>query len=103
METMLSILSPVLIEEPKLVSPHNLKNLCFAPEVRESFFATCPLPLLRTVYDTITCARNIIQAGDCPSAADLYTREWVLADVLHFQPSEGIEDVRKAYYPGKSM
>jgi hypothetical protein len=103
METMFSILSPSLIAEPKLVSRHSLKDLCFAPEVRDNFFATCPLPLLRTVYDMTTCARNISRAGDCPSAADLYTREWILADVLYFQPSEGIEDVRKTYCSGETM
>jgi hypothetical protein len=103
METMFSILSPSLIEEPKRVSRLSLKDLCFASEVQDSFFATCPLPLLRTVYDTTTCARNIIIAGNCPSAADVYTREWILADVLHFEPSEGTEVVSKTYYSGKTM
>jgi hypothetical protein len=103
METMLAILSPGSVEGPKLVSRHSLKALCYDSRVRERVFVTCPLPLIRAVHDTVVCAKDIFEAGGNPSVADSYTREWILADILHFQPSEGTEDVRKLYYSGRPM
>ncbi|KAF2033408.1 hypothetical protein EK21DRAFT_86217 [Setomelanomma holmii] len=42
-------------------------------------------------------------AHDRVSAADVCTREWILVDVLRFQPGEGTEDVRKTYFLGGRM
>jgi hypothetical protein len=49
------------------------------------------------------CAQNIYRAQDRPSAADVYTREWILSDVLRFQPDEGTEVIRETYYVNKAM
>ncbi|KAH7073583.1 hypothetical protein BKA63DRAFT_36278 [Paraphoma chrysanthemicola] len=102
-ETMHFILSPRSIEEPRYASRNGLKTICFDPKVRESFFVASPLRLMRAAYDTEVCARTIAQSQDRPSAADVYTREWILADVLRFQPEEGTEDVRKTYFLGGEM
>jgi hypothetical protein len=102
-ETMLVVLSPVSIDAPKLASRHGLKSLCFDPKIRENFFVTCPLRLIRAIHDTAVCTQNILKAHDRPSAADSYTREWILSDVLRFRPEEGTEDIKKTYYSGKDM
>jgi hypothetical protein len=102
-ETLHFILSPRSIKEPRYASRNGLKTICFDPKVRESFFVPSPLRLMRAAYDTEVCARTIAQAHDRPSAAEVYTREWILADVLRFQPEEGTEDIRTTYFLGGQM
>jgi hypothetical protein len=91
------------LEDPKLVSRNHIGSFCFDPEVRRRFFVPCPLRLFQTLHDTIDCAQNIYRAQDWPSAADVYTREWILSDVLRFRADEGTEDVRQTYYVNQVM
>lgn len=102
-ETMHVLLSPMSIEVPRQASRNGLKSICFDPKVRESLFLAIPLPLMRAVYDTAVCARNIFQGNEHPSAADVYTREWILSDILRFRPEEGVEDIQNTYYTGRVM
>jgi len=102
-ETMHVVLSPMSIEAPRQASRNGLKAICFDPKIRECFFVASPLPLMRAMYDMAVCARNIFHSRGHPSAADVYTREWILSDILRFQPHEGTQDVQKTYYPGRTM
>lgn len=102
-ETMHVVLSPASIEEPKRTSRNSLKSICFDSKVRESFFSASPLPLMRAVYDMAVCGRNIFQGQERPSAADVYTREWILSDILRFRPEESVEDIQRTYYSDKIM
>jgi hypothetical protein len=102
-ETMHVILSPMSIEGPRQASRNDLKSICFDPKIRQSFFTVSPLPLMRAVYDMAVCAHNVFQGHGRPSAADMYTREWILSDVLRFQPEDGVRDIQETYYPSRVM
>ncbi|KAF2826500.1 hypothetical protein CC86DRAFT_406762 [Ophiobolus disseminans] len=102
-ETMHVILSPMSIEGPRQASRNGLKTICFDPGVRKSFFVASPLPLMRAVYDMAVCARNIFQGHGVPSAADIYTREWILSDILRYRPDEGAQDIQNTYYSETQM
>lgn len=96
-ETMHVLLSPISIESPRQASRNGLKTICFDSAVRKYFLVPTPLPLMRAIYDMAICARNIFDGHGLPSAADLYTREWILSDVLHFQSDEGVQDIQRNY------
>jgi hypothetical protein len=91
------------LADPKLVSRNHIRGFCFDPQIRRRYFIPCPLRLFQALHDTTECAQIIYRAQDRPSAADVYTREWILSDVLRFQPDEGAEVIRETYYVNKAM
>jgi hypothetical protein len=103
MQVVLTLLSPTSVECLDIVERHEIKTLCFDPKIREAYMAPCPLRLLNAMYDMASCTRNMLRGYGAPSAADAYTREWILSDVLHFQPEEGTEDVKKTMDSDRTM
>jgi hypothetical protein len=102
-QVVLTLLSPTSFECLDLVKRHDLKPLCFEPKIREEYLAPCPLRLLNSIYDMASCTRNMLMGYGAPSAADAYTREWILSDVLHFQPEEGVEDIKRISSSNRTM
>lgn len=102
-ETMNVILSPISVECSRQASRNGLESICFDPRIRQSFFMATPLPLIRAVYDMVVCARVIFQNHGRPSASDVYTRELILSDIVRFKLNEGVKDIQKTCYPGRSM
>lgn len=102
-ETMHVVLSPMSIEGPRQASRNGLESICFDHKVRQSLFQPTPLPLMRAIYDMAMCARNIFQGPECPSPADIYTRERILSDIIRFKPEDGVEDIQKTYYSNTIM
>jgi hypothetical protein len=102
MQIMLVILNSTSFDSLELVSRRSLTALYSDPAVRESYFIPSPLRLFFATYDTVGCARNIFQAYGRVSAADAFTRERILSDVLGSDPEESTEDIRKTYYSSDS-
>jgi hypothetical protein len=100
---MLTIVSPDCFERLDLLSRYEVETVCYDADTRRRCFSPSPRRLLRAVQDTARCARNIIQAHDHLSVADVYTREWILSDVLRFQPSEGTTDIRETFHSDRTM
>jgi hypothetical protein len=92
MQIMLITINAAPFEFVDLISRNDLKSICFDPKIRNAN------------YDMAGCARNIFANYDhCPSVADVYSREWVLADVLRFSPEDGMPDVRNYMYSNRAM
>jgi hypothetical protein len=102
-ENMHVALSPIPTEGVKLSSRSGAKAICFDPIVKKVFFTICPLSLMNPIYDMAVCAQNIHRAHGMLSEADMYTREWILSDVLRFRPEEGTQHVRNTYFPDRSL
>lgn len=49
------------------------------------------------------CGQNISRAQGQLSAADLYTREWILSDVLQYQPQEGMRYLKERLFSGREL
>jgi hypothetical protein len=103
MQVVITLLSPTSSECLDIVERHEIKNLCFDPKMLKAYMSPCPLSLLNAMYDMASCTRNILMGFGAPSAADAYTREWILSDVLRFQPEEGTEDIKKSMDPNRIM
>lgn len=102
MQAMLIIVDPTSFERIELVPRRGLKALLYEPGFRKSYFIPTPIRLLLAIYDTAGCVRNIFQSYGRVSAADAFTRELILSDILDFQPEESTEETRKTYYSDSS-
>jgi hypothetical protein len=100
---MLTVVSPDGFERLDLLTRHELEALCFDANTRRQCFTPTPRRLLHAIQDTGRCVRNITEAHDRLSVADVYTREWILSDVLRFQPSEGTTDIKETFYSDSEM
>lgn len=102
-ETMHVLLLPIPPEGSKVASRRAVETLSYDPSVRKAFFILCPLRLMLAVYDMGLCAQNIFRARGTPSVADIYKREWILSDVLHFRPEEATQNVKETYYSHREL
>lgn len=104
MQVMLVTINAAPLEFVDLISRNDLKNICFDPKIRKGYFLSIPLRLLNANYDMAVCAKNLFANYDHrPSVADVYSREWVLADVLRFSPEDGMPDVQNYMYSNRAM
>jgi hypothetical protein len=104
MQIMLITINAAPLEFVDLISRHDLKSICFDPKIRRGYFLSIPLRLLIANYDMAVCARSIFSNYDHrPSIPDVYTREWILSDVLRFTPEDGMSDVRNYMYTDRAM
>jgi hypothetical protein len=102
MQIMLVVLNSTSFDNLELVSRRSLTHLCSDPGIKGLYFIPSPLRLFFATYDTAGCARNIFQAYGRVSAADAFTRERILSDVLSFNPEESTEDTRNTHYSSDS-
>lgn len=102
-ETMHVLLLPVAWQQPKNYSKSWIRTICYDPVVRQRAFFPCPLHLMRAMYDLSECAYNIYQTQNVPSSAEIYTREWILSDVLLYQPLQSVQDLKDTYYPDQEL
>jgi hypothetical protein len=98
--TMSVMISSMAVDCPKLVSRHDL-GACFDPRTRKRYFTPCPQRLFYSLYDMAECSRNIVQTHDYPSDADVYTREWILWDVLRYSPDDDVKEMRDINFGGR--
>ncbi|KAF1964852.1 hypothetical protein BU23DRAFT_604551 [Bimuria novae-zelandiae CBS 107.79] len=96
-ETMCLVLSPIPLTKPKQASRRVVETLCYDPDVRRAYFISFPPRLTLIVYDIGVCAQNIF-FNDWTAIAKGYGRDKILADVLSFQPEDGVRSFRETYY-----
>ncbi len=101
--TMSFLFSPIVVADSEQATRKGIDSICFDPEVRQAFFIPCPRRLLLDIYDMKECALNIARAHGSLSLADVYTREWILADVLHFEPENGTCDIKENYFSDRAL
>ncbi|KAF1829054.1 hypothetical protein BDW02DRAFT_185015 [Decorospora gaudefroyi] len=96
-QTTSQLLLPLTSEGSWHVSRKGLATLCKDPEVRRAYFMPCPPRLMLAIYDLGVCAKTIFDAQGIPTMADVYSREWILSDVLHFQAEEGLQMIKETH------
>lgn len=99
LETMYVALWPVSPQNLKESSRGGIKTICFDPAVRRAHFTPCPQSLVEALYDIRVCAQNMLGSYGVISAADTYTRECILSNVLQWHPEEGVRDLEMSYTP----